>query len=63
MSAKRWRDDHARSAGDEGVQFGKVIGLDGGHPSLEPVTVAMDHHLGEPADVAAQRGKLRVRGT
>lgn len=46
--------------GDEGVQFGQAVMDNGGHPGLEPPSLAVDHHLGELANSVAQDGELRA---
>ncbi|MFI9570680.1 hypothetical protein ACIG5D_04510 [Microbispora rosea] len=42
---------------DEGVQFRQVVGLGPLHPLLQALTGELHHHLGEGADVLAERGQ------
>ena len=50
----------AFDAADEGVQVRLVIGLDGGDPVIEPVSVEAGEDLGELGDVAGEGVQVRA---
>ncbi|GAA4600526.1 hypothetical protein GCM10023195_00100 [Actinoallomurus liliacearum] len=48
--------------GDEGAQFGQVVGFDRAHPVFELVTVQVQHHVSESANVFLDAGRHRAGG-
>jgi hypothetical protein len=53
----------ATEAVGEGMQVGKVVGVDGGQPSVQVADAgALDEHLGERRDVAVESVQTRTAG-